>query len=72
MRTYLTAKAALELGNALLDAVELARDSKTTITIERTGSAFVACVATADESSFMVVLPPDEEARNRPKLQQVA
>ena len=72
MRTYLTTKAALEIGNALLDAVELARDSNSTITIEKTGSAYIACLAEADNSSFMVVLPPDEEATDRPKLQQVA
>lgn len=68
MRTYLTTKAALEIGNALIDAVELARDSNSTITIEKTGSAYVACLAEADDSSFMVVLPPDEEARQQPTL----
>lgn len=72
MRTYLTTKAALEIGNALLDAVEIAKNSNSTVTIEKTASAYVACLAEADNSSFMVVLPPDEEPQEQRTLRQVA
>jgi hypothetical protein len=68
MRTYITTQAALELGNALLDAVELARDSNDAITIEKTCSTYVACRASADCNSFLQVLPPDDVPDTQPVL----
>lgn len=61
---YFDSQSAEEFGNALLDAVEIAKTTQKPCYITKIGRLFVAVDAVEDDRMACVVNPPDDQPDN--------